>query len=72
MGLHGLLQGELYLYIFTKHPVKGSSVGIRGNRVLESLTSVNVFVYVMSAAIAVTRLPRVIVYMICAATLNKS
>jgi hypothetical protein len=38
------------------HPMQGSSVDIRANRVLESLTSVIVFVYVMSAGIAVLRL----------------
>jgi hypothetical protein len=53
------------------HPMKDSSLGIWANRVLESLTCLIVFVYVMSAAISVSRFPHVIVYMICAAALKK-
>jgi hypothetical protein len=57
--------------------MKGSSVDIRANSVLESLTYVTVFVCVIPASIAVpdgdilARFPHVIVYMICAAALNK-
>jgi hypothetical protein len=51
--------------------MKVSSVVIRADRVLESLTSVIVPVYVMSAVIAVPRVLHVIAHTICAAALNK-
>jgi hypothetical protein len=43
------------------HPMKDSSLGIRADRVLESLASVIVYVYVTFAAIAVPRLPKCLV-----------
>jgi hypothetical protein len=44
---------------FVMRPLKDSSVGMRADKVLESLTSV--ILYVMYAAIAVPRLPHCLV-----------
>jgi type IV secretory pathway VirB3-like protein len=53
--------------------MKDSSVGIKGKRVLECLTLVIIFVFVISVAMAVpiASLLHVIYSMICAAALNK-